>query len=124
MIWIAGGIGITPFLAMAKHESLYPTGRKIRLIWAVRHISDAPYGGELKKEAAKNINFSYYMWISGKMGRLDLDSIYGMIGGDQVVRESVVYLCGPGKMMHSIARGFHKRGVKFRDIYYEDFSLL
>ena len=47
MIWIAGGIGITPFLSMAKHESLNPTERKILLVWVIRNKSEAFHHSEL-----------------------------------------------------------------------------
>jgi len=48
MVWIAGGIGITPFLSLAKHESLFPMGRNINLIWAVDNKEDAFHGHEIK----------------------------------------------------------------------------
>ena len=112
MIWIAGGIGITPFLSMAKHESLFPTGRKIQLIWVFRDPKDPTHDSELFAEARRNPKFDYVHWISSQKGRLDADGISDSIGGDDELRRRIIMLCGPPKMVSSLSRQLHRKGIR------------
>ncbi|MGA1873292.1 MAG: ferric reductase-like transmembrane domain-containing protein [Thermoplasmatota archaeon] len=124
MIWIAGGIGITPFLSMAKHESLFPTGRKIQLIWVFRDPKDPTHDSELFAEARRNPKFDYVHWISSQKGRLDADGISDIIGGDDKLRRRIIMLCGPPKMVSSLSRQLHRKGIPYRRMLFEDFNML
>jgi predicted ferric reductase len=121
MIWIAGGIGITPFLSMAKQESASPTGRRVKLIWSHRGAGDI-YDHELEAEARSNGEFTYIHWLSPERGRLDASTVDELTEGG--VRGRMIFLCGPVPMMRSIAEGLVRMGVRPRDIVYEDFDLL
>ena len=124
MVWIAGGIGITPFLSLAKHESIYPTGRKIKLIWVFRNPKDPVHDSELFAEGRKNPNFDYVHWISSQKGRIDVDAISDLVGGEEELRRRIILMCGPPKMMRSISKQLHKKGIPYRHILFEDFNML
>ena len=124
MIWIAGGIGITPFLSLAKHESLFPTGRKIHLIWSVNNKKEAFHDHELVEESSKNKNLKYTHWIADEKGFITADDVIQLIGGKKEVQKRIIFLCGPPPMMYSISRGLRKKGVPYHHIVFEDFNML
>lgn len=124
MVWLAGGIGITPFLSLAKHESLFPTGRKIQLIWVFRNPKDPTHDSELFLEAKRNHNFDYVHWISSQKGRLNADKVSEIIGGDEELKRRVIMMCGPPKMVSSLAKEFNRKGIPYRNMLFEDFNML
>ncbi|MGA1822827.1 MAG: ferric reductase-like transmembrane domain-containing protein [Thermoplasmatota archaeon] len=124
MVWLAGGIGITPFLSLAKHESLFPTGRRIQLIWVFRDPKDPTHDSELFMEARKNPKFDYVHWISSRKGRLDAEKISEIIGGDEELKRRVIMMCGPPKMISSLARDLKKKGIPYGNMMFEDFDML
>jgi len=124
MLWIAGGIGITPFLSLAKHESNYPSGRKIILIWATKDKCTAFHDKELAAEMEKNNNFKYISWFSSKKGRLTIDEIEKIINNKMQLKDIKILMCGPPPMIYNISRGFHKMGVTYHNIVFEDFNML
>ncbi len=124
MVWIAGGIGITPFLSMAKHESLNPTGRKILLVWVVKNKDEAFHHRELLKEAAANRKFHYILWSSQDKGRLSTKDVVDILEHEDHVRDRTVFLCGPPTMMYGISKDMHKMGIPYRRTVFEDFNML
>ena len=124
MLWIAGGIGITPFLSLAKHESNYPSNRKIILNWATKDKCTAFHDRELVAETKKNKNFEYISWFSSKKGRLNIDEIEKIIKNKMQVKNIKILMCGPPPMVYNLSRGFHKLGVQYHNIVFEDFNML
>ncbi len=124
MIWIAGGIGITPFLSMARNESENPIGRQVDLIWAYRYTEEALYYDELIREVNKSRELRFHPWVSSKQGRLDSEKISELLGGREKVLGKVIFLCGPLPLMEDLSRQFVKMGVRMKDIVFEDFNLL
>jgi predicted ferric reductase len=124
MLWIAGGIGITPFLSLAKHEANFRSGRKIILIWVSKDRSAAFHDKELAAEMKKNNNFEYIAWFSGKMGRLHIDEVENIISTKMELKNIKILMCGPPSMVYSLSRGFHKLGVTYNNLVFEDFNML
>ena len=124
MLWIAGGIGITPFLSLAKHESKHPSGRKITLIWATKDKCTAFHDRELLAEMKKNKNFEYIAWFSSKKGRLNINEVEKIIKNKMELKKIKILMCGPPAMMYSLSKGFHKMKISYRHIIFEDFNML
>lgn len=124
MVWIAGGIGITPFLSMARNEAEKPIGREVDLIWAYRDPEEAVYHNELTAEANKSRGLKYHPWLSSEKGRLTAEKVEDLIGGRERLLGRVIFLCGPLPMMEDLSRGLIKMGVRVRNIVFEDFKLL
>ena len=124
MIWIAGGIGITPFLSLVKHESVHPSGRKILLVWVIKNEFDAFHDQELMAEMKRNPQFIYVHWFSDKQGRITTRDVLEHVGGEKELKSRLIFMCGPPGLMYSLCKGFHKMKISYRHIIFEDFNML
>ena len=87
--WIAGGIGITPFIAMARS---FPKsdGPMVSLIHIVRYKTDAFLDKEFKELALLHPNFTYHLHISSENGRWV---------PDPVANDAKTLFCGPESLL-------------------------
>lgn len=119
-IWIAGGIGITPFISMAK--SLPATGFSIDLYYSVKSESelvDWPKLAQIARSA--NGNFRLIPFVADKQqGFLSLDFMRQYSG---TFDGKDIFICGPPAMMKSLKSQFIKAGVKKNKIHSEEFSM-
>ena len=113
LIWIAGGIGITPFLSLAK--DLHPN--KIHLFWCVNNKEEAVYAEELQKVADNNPNFQFTIWPSNDAGHLTVDEL-----GIDNHRNKGYLLCGPEALKTSMIKQLVEKGVSQGNIYDEEFA--
>jgi len=118
-IWIAGGIGITPFLSMAR--SLKNAEYKIDLYYCVNNEKEAIFFTEFLKISQQNPNFRIISFYSEKQGFINAEFIQ-KISGDLFRKE--IFLCGPPAMMKSLKEQFLKLKVSRKNIHSEEFQLL
>lgn len=109
-IWIAGGIGVTPFRSMTSQLD----GYDIRLFYCVNNKEEAWFDEEFRQ--INNPNFAYKLWVSKEMGYITADKI-GEIDNCEV------FICGPTPMMRSLTSQFKKLRVKNSNIHSEEFEL-
>lgn len=112
-IWVAGGIGITPFLSLVKD---YYT-KNITLFWCVANENEAPYKKRLEELAASNPMFDFILWPSDKRGHIDLD--------DMSIRnpeEKSYFICGPEPLKKSLFKQLQVEGVAQKNIHDEEFA--
>ena len=112
-IWIAGGIGITPFLSLAK--DIYT--HNVNLFWSVNTESDAVYSTELNKLAENNPNFNHSIWTSNNKGYLTIDKL-----NITDYKSKAYFICGPESLKKGIIEQLLENGVKMTDIYDEEFA--
>ncbi len=112
-IWIAGGIGITPFLSLAKE--LYPNS--VRLFWCVSSKELAFYADELNALTQTNSNFDVVIWPSDEAGHISTEDF-----GIRDFTNHAYYICGPEAMKKNLRKELSSKGVKSGQVYDEEFS--
>jgi len=131
LLFLAGGIGITPFLSILKDIEKEKSKKNINLFWGVRKRSDLVYEAQLNDLQSQIEGFAYTPVLSketidkaeGKIrsGRISNEIITEHLGED--LSDYLVYLCGPLPMMKQLVKGLKKLKVKKSNIHYEQFSL-
>ncbi len=119
-VWIAGGIGITPFLSMARSlDSVKEHG--VDLFYCAKNEDEAVFVKELEAISSKNRNFRLVPHYSEKQGRITVEAIERISGG--LTRKRII-LCGPPPMMNGLKDQLLKLGVPAGNIHYESFQFL
>lgn len=119
LIWIAGGIGVTPFLSLLSDEVQNTKTRKIDIFYCVGTENEAVFDQEISLLSAKKPNIIYHQYPSDVCGHLDAQTIIKLCGG---LDHKKIMLCGPVSMMNSLAGQLKSVGVKNQDIIFEDFN--
>ena len=117
-VWVAAGIGVTPFAAMA--QALGPDDGPVTMIYCVRDRSKAAQLAELERAAADKSTLTLTLRETGSEGRLDAD-VVASIAGD--LKKSTVLYCGPAALRDVLASGLGKHGVSARRFRYELFEI-
>lgn len=119
-IWIAGGIGVTPFLSMLASEKDEPSNGKIHFFYSTKTEEEAVYKDEILKGSEElsdlHINFNY----DNKDGYLNAKKIAEQVGD---LTNAKILICGPKIMMYTLRKQFKELGLTDAQIIFEDFAL-
>ena len=112
-IWIAGGIGITPFLSLAKDLHT----NKVKLFWCVNDEKEAVYVQELRTITNDNPNFEYVIWSSKESGYLTADQLN--VGS---YKDKAYLICGSKALKDNLIKQLKQKKVPSKNIYDEEFA--
>lgn len=118
-IWLAGGIGVTPFLAMASRLK-GDEGQDIHMVYCVRDRNEAIGLETFQAQAEKLANFSFVLHDSAVDGRLDAAKLAAKSAVDPA--ESDLWFCGPPPLRMAIEKGLAELGKKPRRVEFEQFQ--
>jgi len=114
-LWVAGGIGITPFIAALRAR---PCNRPVTLIYLFRTINGAVFLDELQAIQRADPNFQLLFHATGV--RLpDFDLVLREIDG---LADREVHICGPAPLATTLVSRLHAFGVPTRALHYESFD--
>lgn len=119
LVWVAGGIGVTPFLSLMTSKLVTGTERKVDFFYCVNSPKEAVFDQEIEENSSLNPSIVYHKYNSQTEGRIDAKKIIKLTGS---LINKKVFLCGPLPMMDSLAKQFKSLGLKNRDIIFEDFN--
>ncbi|WP_461425985.1 ferredoxin reductase family protein [Gymnodinialimonas sp.] len=118
-LWVAGGIGITPFLAAA--EALAPDMEgEITLIHAVPSQSAAVGADRLRDVERRVPGFSYHLHASDTASRLTGAIVLDHLPFD--LSQADMWFCGPAPLRKALQSQFKAAGKSPRRIHFERFE--
>jgi predicted ferric reductase len=114
-LWLAGGIGITPFIAALRKG---PLSDPVHLIYLHREGESAPYAQELSTLASQQPLLQLQMLDTGD----DLPDLSQLLPATSELRGLDCYLCGPSAMVDAAVQLLRQRGVGEPRIHFERFD--
>lgn len=128
VVFLAGGIGITPFVSMLRQATHDHLERKLYLFYANRRPEDAAFLDELQQLQTHNPNFRFIgamtqmeksaqPW-SGETGHIDKDMLARSIDD---ISAPIYYIAGPPMMVDSMLEMLLDAGVKEEQIRTDEF---
>ena len=112
-VFLAGGIGITPFLSMARDAAARKLPHRIVLLYSNRSIEDAPFLSELKRLEQDNRNFQL---VGTELIRRELLERHVAD-----ITAPIYYMAGPPAMTMAMQSMLAECGVAEGDTRYEEF---
>ena len=114
-LWVAGGMGITPFLAQLRAGSLK---QQTLLLYLYRSEADAAFVDEIRALAVRDPNLSLRAVATGK----DVPDLSLLLPDAAVLTQHDCYLCGPPGMVAGLRKALSLKGITPRHIHFENFE--
>ena len=112
-VLIAGGVGITPIMAMA--QEMKARGNPFELHYSGRSAADMAYRDRLALAFPGELHL--YFTRSRGANRMDLHSIMRSAPAD-----ALFYVCGPGRLMEAAAKAARELAILPGRVRYESFE--
>ena len=130
LVFLAGGIGITPLMSMLRYMRDTDDDRSVVLLYGNRMEADVVFRRELEKMAAgKRPDLTVVHVLSGagkdwtgETGHVDGKRIQKYCGSE--LNRKTFYVCGPRKMAEGLIETLFEMGVSKTQIRQEIFSFL
>ena len=118
-VWLAGGIGITPFLSMIR--AMQPDDpRQVLLVYALREKAEALFLDELRRCEAAIAGLRLALLQSNRGDFANIDTIRENVGF--ATQDAEYFLCGPKPMVTSLKKSLRAAGVSRSKIHSEAFE--
>jgi ferredoxin-NADP reductase len=127
-VFIAGGIGVTPFMSMLRHATHSALRQRLVLLYSIRRPEDSAFLSELQRLEGENRDFrlvatmtqmgeSRLPWM-GETGAID-EALLKRIGAE--LPDPIYYVAGPPAMVGALPDTLQRAGIVGDDIRSEEF---
>lgn len=131
VVFLAGGIGITPFMSMVRFAANLRISNQVRLLYSCRSQDDIPFKDDLIELEKKNPNFKISFIIGDgpidkltgqkvEKGRITPDIIGSAIS--EQWQDQTFFICGPPPFMNGMLSELEEHGVQRNKIKTEAFG--
>ncbi|WP_300456363.1 ferric reductase-like transmembrane domain-containing protein [Accumulibacter sp.] len=114
-LWLAGGIGITPFLALLRAG---PLGQPTTLVYLHRRAADAAFLQEIRALAESDRQLTLHALATGN----EPPDLAALLPAAPALAGIECYLCGPPAMIDAVRQVLRERGIRPRHIHFENFG--
>lgn len=124
-VFLAGGIGITPFVSMVRYATENNSEHKIFLFYSNRRPVDAPFMDEFLRHEDENPHFKLITTMTkfpewtGEKGHITFEMISRYVPD---LKNAVFYLAGSPTMVDSMKKFLESAGISDDYIKREDFA--
>ena len=116
-VWIAGGVGVTPFLSWLRSlDDELPH----RVDFFYSADGDAPFAEEIRTVEARHPTLRTHIVDTGRDGRLTPPQVLSTV--DKSPHDLSVFMCGPQPMLETFQRDLRQAGVPAHQIHREYFD--
>src|SRR5690606_2452643 len=112
-VWVAGGVGVTPFLAWLESMHYSPTNTPVNMHYCVRDAATDPFVRRMRELCAKLPNVSLNVHDASHEDLLDAGKL--LAGGTPRNGKMDVWFCGPVGLAQSLNDGLRSvigRGLR------------
>lgn len=127
IVFIAGGIGVTPFFSVIKEKINSKPKPKISLLYSNKTISDIAFFDELNKLKENKVIDNLVHFITQEKGEHPLVQEYSRINRELLKKYLVsfgkrnYYLCGSVQFVNTVWKDLKESGVPEENIFTESF---
>ncbi|MCA3625180.1 MAG: ring-hydroxylating dioxygenase ferredoxin reductase family protein [Methylobacterium sp.] len=124
LLFLAGGTGLAPFLAMLESLRQKETGQPIHMIYGVTNDADLVETAKLATLAAAIPGFTYVTVVADPASAHERKGYVTHHLPDAVLHSGHVdlYLCGPPPMVDAVRAYLAEKGVKPASFHFEKFN--
>jgi predicted ferric reductase len=115
-LWIAGGVGIAPFLSWLRATDVHPLPPSVDFFYS--YAGDDPFADELRAIAAREPGLRLHLVDTSRQGRLVPEDVLDAASTDRLS----VFMCGPEAMVRTFQAAMRLAGVPARRIHREHFD--
>ncbi|MFC1687765.1 ferredoxin--NADP reductase [Patescibacteria group bacterium] len=129
LVFLAGGIGITPFISMMKYVADKNLPRKITLIYCNNTVKNTVYLNELKELDKQNPNITFVPTMTdeknlehdwgGRCGRIDENMIKAVVND---ISKPTYMIVGPPGMVDAMVALLEKLNIPKEQVVIEKFT--
>lgn len=120
-VFLAGGIGVTPFLNLMQSKALQKRPGPVTMIYSVPQASQAVYREDLEAYAEKRDDHKVVTHLSNEEGFINQAYLEKTLS--HPLQDAIYMVCGPAVMMQAMETLLSKAGVPSDFIVMEDFSI-
>ena len=125
-VFLAGGIGITPFRSMALEATRNNSDQQIYLFYSNRRVADAAFFDELRELENRNLRYRFIPTLTaadrewqGETGHINSEMIARHV---MDLSEAVYYVAGPAAMTDALKNMLEGAGIIGDNIRSEKFT--
>ncbi|MCF0059182.1 ferric reductase-like transmembrane domain-containing protein [Dyadobacter sp. CY356] len=119
-IWIAGGIGITPFISKLEQLANQKETSELIDLWYSTRTERQQIFPESIEDLCQRSGVSFYHLNSNKREYLTAQMLHEAVGSFELVS---IWFCGPEDFAHCLLKGLDAYDFDRRNFYYDNFSM-